>query len=174
MTSLITLMTLLSTSAFAGTIYDISLKDINGKMTSLQEFKGKVILVVNTASQCGYTPQYAGLEKLYQKYKNKNFVIAAFPSNDFGGQEPGTNAEIKKFCELKYKTTFQFYEKNPVLGKNKQPLYQYLISNSKPSDEIGWNFEKFIIDKSGRIAHRFKSSVEPESSTLTHAIETEL
>ena len=174
MSNLLLLLSLTLTPTFANTIFDIPLKTIDGKSTSLNEFKGKTILVVNTASQCGYTHQYAGLEKLYQKYKNKNFVIAAFPSNDFGGQEPGSNSEIKKFCETKYQTSFPIFEKNPVLGKSKQPLYQYLISKSKNTDEIGWNFEKFLVDKTGRVTHRFKSSVEPESNVLTSAIESEL
>jgi glutathione peroxidase len=101
-------------------------------------------------------------------------VVLGFPSNDFGGQEPGSNKEIKKFCELKFKTTFPMFEKNPVKGSNKQPLYQFLISNSKEKGEIGWNFEKFLVDRTGRIAGRFKSSVEPDSHVLLDAIELEL
>jgi glutathione peroxidase len=169
------ILTLFTTSpSFAQSIYAIPLKTVDGKTTSFESFKGKTILVVNTASGCGYTPQYAGLEKLYQKYKDKNFVVAAFPSNDFGGQEPGSNAEIKKFCEMKYKTTFPIFEKNPVTGSSKQPLYSFLMKNYSNHDEIGWNFEKFLVDKNGRISHRFKSSVEPNDEKITKAIESEL
>ena len=163
-----------TSSAHAQSIYSITLKTVDGKPTTFESFKGKTVLVVNTASGCGYTPQYAGLEKLYQKYKNKNFVVAAFPSNDFGGQEPGSNAEIKKFCEVKYKTSFPIFEKNQVTGTSKQPLYAYLLKNYSNQEEIGWNFEKFLIDKNGRISHRFKSSVEPMDEKITKAIESEL
>jgi glutathione peroxidase len=164
----------LSSSFASGTIYEIPLKTIDGKTSSFAQFKGKTVLVVNTASQCGYTRQYADLEKLYQKYKDRNFVVAAFPSNDFGSQEPGSNSEIKKFCETRFKTSFPIFEKNPVLGSSKQPLYSFLQKNFKNQEEVGWNFEKFLVDKTGRISHRFKSSVEPMSDTLTQALESEL
>jgi len=164
----------LSATAHAASIYDVPLKTIDGKETTLKEYKGKTLLIVNTASGCGYTPQYKGLQQLYLKYKDKGLVVLGFPSNDFGKQEPGTNGEIKKFCELKYKTTFPIFEKNPVLGDSKQPLYALLIQNAKNHDPIGWNFEKFLVDKTGRVAGRFKSAVEPESDILKTAIETEL
>jgi len=170
----IILALLIATPSIASTIYDTPLKTIDGKATTFAEFKGKTVLVVNTASGCGYTPQYAGLEKLYQKFKDKNFVVAAFPSNDFGSQEPGTNTEIKKFCELKYKTTFPIFEKNPVLGKTKQPLYVYLQKNFTNKDEISWNFEKFLVDKTGRISNRFKSSVDPMDQKIIDAVQNEL
>lgn len=167
---------LMTVSAFAATpsIYDIPVNTIDGKQATLKEYKGKTLLIVNTASECGYTPQYKGLQKIYEKYKNQGFVVLGFPSNDFGGQEPGTNKEIKKFCELKYKTTFPMFEKNPVKGANKQPLYRHLIANAKTQDEVAWNFEKFLIGKTGNVAGRFKSSVEPESQPLKDAIEREL
>jgi glutathione peroxidase len=176
MKSLLISVLFFSVNAFAATpsIYDIPVKNIDGKQTTLKEFKGKALLIVNTASECGYTPQYKGLQKVYEKYKDKGLVVLGFPSNDFGGQEPGTNKEIKKFCELKYKTTFPMFEKNPVKGASKQPLYQHLIANSKSPDEIGWNFEKFLIGRNGNVAGRFKSSVDPESHVLTDAIELEL
>ena len=161
-------------AAPAASIYDIPLKKIDGSSTTLKEFKGKTLLIVNTASECGYTPQYKGLQAIYTQFKDKGLVVLGFPSNDFGGQEPGSNQEIKKFCELKYKTTFPMFEKNPVKGTSKQPLYQFLIANAKNHDEVGWNFEKFLVDRSGRVAGRFKSSVDPESDALKAAIETEL
>jgi glutathione peroxidase len=167
---------ILSANAFAATpsIYEIPLKTIDGKQTTLKEYRGKTLLIVNTASECGYTPQYKGLQTVYEKYKDKGLVVLGFPSNDFGGQEPGSNKEIKKFCELKYKTTFPMFEKNPVKGPTKQPLYQHLIANSKTPGEVGWNFEKFLVDRNGRVAGRFKSSVDPENHALTDAIELEL
>ena len=171
---LMMIFVLLSGAAHAASIYDVPLKTIDGKDTTLSEYKGKTLLIVNTASGCGYTPQYKGLQQLYLKYKEKGLVVLGFPSNDFGKQEPGTNIEIKKFCELKYKTTFPMFEKNAVLGAAKQPLYELLIQNAKSHDPIGWNFEKFLIDKTGRVAGRFKSAVEPESDKLKAAIETEL
>lgn len=161
-------------AASAKSIYEVPVKTIDGKETTLKQYQGKVLLIVNTASECGYTPQYKGLQQIYLKYKDKGLEVLGFPSNDFGGQEPGSNKEIKKFCEMKYKTTFPMFEKNQVKGEAKQPLYQFMIANAKTHDEIGWNFEKFLIGRSGHIAGRFKSSVDPESDTLKSAIETEL
>jgi glutathione peroxidase len=172
--SIVAFVSFISVAATAASIYEIPLKTIDGKDTTLKEYKGKTLLIVNTASECGYTSQYKGLQQTYLKYKDKGLVVLGFPSNDFGGQEPGSNKEIKKFCELKFKTTFPMFEKNPVKGSNKQPLYQFLISNSKEKGEIGWNFEKFLVDRTGRIAGRFKSSVEPDSHVLLDAIELEL
>jgi len=166
--------TIMMGSAQAASIYDIPLKTIDGKETTLKEYQGKTLLIVNTASGCGYTPQYKGLQQLYQQYKNKGFVVLGFPSNDFGGQEPGTNPDIKKFCELKYKVSFPMFKKNSVKGPFKQALFQFLIENAKNHDEIGWNFEKFIIDRTGRVAARFKSAVTPESDAIKKAIELEL
>ncbi len=164
----------MSFASTAKSIYEIPLKTIDGKETTLKEFKGKTLLIVNTASECGYTPQYKGLQQIYLKYKEKGFEVLGFPSNDFGAQEPGSNQEIKKFCEMKYKTTFPMFEKNSVKGNSMQPLYQFLIAHSKTQDEVAWNFEKFLIDRTGHIAGRFKSSVEPNSDAIQSAIEKQL
>ena len=133
-------------------VYEFTMKDIDGKDVKLETYKGKVALIVNTASQCGYTPQYEGLEKIYGKYKDQGFVVLGFPANNFGGQEPGTNAEIKEFCTLKYKTTFPVFAKISVKGEDQHPLYKYLTSaetNPKFAGDIKWNFNKFLIDKIG-------------------------
>ncbi|MBX7045869.1 MAG: glutathione peroxidase [Ignavibacteria bacterium] len=155
-------------------IYDITVKDMDGKDVKLSDYKGKVLLIVNVASQCGYTPQYEGLEKLYQQYKAKGFEILGFPCNDFGGQEPGTNEEIKQFCESKYNVTFKLFDKVKVLGDDRSVLYSRLINNAPETGDVGWNFEKFLIDKNGNIAGRFKSKVKPESEELISAINTEI
>ncbi|MBS1516777.1 MAG: glutathione peroxidase [Bacteroidetes bacterium] len=155
-------------------IENITVTDMDGKTVKLSDYRGKVLLIVNVASQCGFTPQYEGLEAIYGKYKNRGFEILAFPSNDFGGQEPGSNEEIRTFCETKYNVTFPLFQKIPVLGENKNALYKVLTENSDPSGDIGWNFEKFIIDKNGNIAGRFKSKVKPESEEITGLIEREL
>lgn len=148
--------------------YEYAVQDIDGKKVSLSQFKGKVAVVVNTASQCGYTPQYKGLEALYQKYKAQGVVVLGFPSNDFGGQEPGTNAEVKKFCEMKFKTTFPLFSKNPVKGSDKQEVYKFLTEASDKSlqGEVSWNFEKFLVNKEGKVVARFKSGVTPTGSEL--------
>ena len=161
------------TAPAAKTIYDIPVKTIDGKATTLTEYKGKVMLIVNTASKCGYTPQYKGLQALYEKYKDKGLVVLGFPSNDFLFQEPGDNTEIKKFCELKYKVTFPMFEKGKVKGEP-QPLYAYLLEHEKSWPEIKWNFEKFLINRKGEIVGRFKSSVTPESTEVTQAVEKAL
>src|SRR6202140_3574666 len=158
---------LLSATAFAASsLYDFTMPAINGAPTSLAGFKGKVVLVVNVASQCGYTPQYEGLQALYTKYKDQGFVIAGFPANNFGGQEPGTNAEIGAFCKSKFGVTFPMYSKISVAGKDKAPLYQFLTdkgANPKTGGEIQWNFTKFLVDRNGKVLARFDSPVEPES-----------
>jgi glutathione peroxidase len=158
-------------------LYDYKVKALNGSDVSLSQYKGQVALVVNVASKCGYTPQYDGLEKLYLKYKDKNFVILGFPSNDFGAQEPGSDKEIQEFCRLTYGVNFPLFTKNPVKGSGKQPVYQYLTENSKNAgtvEEVAWNFEKFLVDKDGHVIGRFKSKVAPESDELTKAIEKAL
>jgi len=157
------------------TINDISVKDMNGKDINLSDYNGKVLLIVNVASECGYTPQYEGLEKIYKEYKDKGFEILGFPCNDFGGQEPGTNEEIKSFCTSKYSVTFKLFDKIKVLGDEKCSLYKRLTNNDiTEKSDIGWNFEKFLIDRKGKIIARFKSAVKPESKELTSAIEKEL
>lgn len=157
-----------------GSFFDLSATSIDGKSTPLSAYKGNVLLVVNTASNCGFTPQYEGLEKLYRKYKERGFTVMGFPSNDFLGQEPGTNDEVKQFCESKYDVTFPLFSKDKVTGKAKQPVYQYLTEKSgeKYQGEVLWNFEKFLVDRQGQIQGRFRSPVKPESETIVQQIET--
>jgi glutathione peroxidase len=156
-------------------LLSIPLKDIKGNDTSLNAYSGKVILVVNVASKCGYTPQYAGLEALYEKYKDKGFVIVGVPSNDFGSQEPGTADEIQAFCKQNYGVTFPLMEKVHVKGPEKVPLYVALTGkDSKFPGEVGWNFTKFLIDRNGNLVNRFPSPVKPDSAELTGAVESAL
>ena len=155
-------------------IHDISVVNMDGDSVSLSKYKGKVLLIVNVASKCGYTSQYEGLEAIYKKYNGQGFEILAFPCNDFGGQEPGSNEEIRTFCETKFNVTFPLFDKVQVLGDDKSPLYERLINNSEPEGDIDWNFEKFVISKDGDITARFKSKVKPESDEITGMIETEL
>jgi glutathione peroxidase len=159
----------------ADSIYDISLKDIDGKPTSLKAYKGKVLLIVNVASRCGYTPQYAGLESLFEKYKDKGLLVLGFPCNQFGGQEPGTNEEIKQFCSSKYQVTFPLFDKIEVNGPNRHPLYLALAGKDAafPGD-IKWNFNKFLIGRDGKVLKRFDSGTKPEAKALTEAIEAAL
>ncbi|MCJ0743227.1 glutathione peroxidase [Pedobacter montanisoli] len=149
-------------------IYDFSFKTLDGKEVKLSKFKGKKILIVNTASKCGYTPQYEDLEKLHKQYGNK-VVLIGFPSADFGGQELGTNAEIKEFCTGKYNTTFLIAEKGEVKGESISPLFQYLTTQSNPdfTGDIKWNFEKFLIDEKGQLIHRYRSAVKPLDEQIT-------
>ncbi len=159
----------------ADNISDISVKDMNDKVVNLSSYKGKVLLIVNVASKCGFTPQYKGLEELYKRYKDKGFEILGFPCNDFGHQEPGTNAEIKQFCTSKYDVTFKLFDKIKVLGPEKSPLYAKLTDNDiTGKSDIGWNFEKFLIDRDGNIVARFRSKVTPLSEAITSAIEKQL
>ncbi len=170
-----TLLASLFTFAFASpSLLDVPVKTIDGTSTTLKPYLGKVLLVVNTASQCGYTHQYAGLEKLYEKYKAQGFEVLGFPSNDFGGQEPGSNKDIKLFCSGKYHVSFPLFEKNPVSGEKKQPLYAQLIAESNDHSEIEWNFEKFLLDRQGHVVARFRSKVEPDAQELVNAIEAHL
>lgn len=159
----------------ADSIYSISLKDIDGKPTSLKAYEGKVLLIVNVASKCGYTPQYAGLEALHEKYKNKGFAVLGFPCNQFGGQEPGTNEEIKQFCSSKYQVTFPLFDKIEVNGPNRHPLYVALAGGGSPfPGDIKWNFNKFLIGRDGKILKRFDSKVKPDSAELVQAVEEAL
>lgn len=158
-------------------IYDIPLKTINGKPATLGEYKGKVLLIVNVASQCGYTPQYEGLQKIYQQYQSQGLVVLGFPANNFGGQEPGTEAEIKEFCSLKYNVTFPMFAKLSAKGADIHPLYKFLTdkeTNPNFAGEIKWNFNKFLIDKNGNPIARFDSSDKPESPKVVQAIEQAL
>jgi glutathione peroxidase len=168
------LVLMMATSLFAGSsIYSFTLPSIDGEPMPLANFKGKVVLLVNVASRCGFTPQYTGLEALYTKYKDQGFVILGFPANNFGGQEPGTNQEIKTFCSTKYTVTFPIYGKVSVKGADQTPLYQYLTKEADPSHtgDIKWNFTKFLTDRNGNVVQRFEPAVTPESPEVTSAIE---
>ena len=159
---------------FAGaSVYNFTLPSIDGEPTSLSSYKGKVILLVNVASRCGFTPQYSALESLYEKYKDQGFVILGFPANNFGAQEPGTNAEIKSFCTLKYNVTFPMFAKVSVKGADTTPLYQYLTQQANPTvvGDIKWNFTKFLVDRHGKVVARFESPVKPDSPEVVEAIE---
>ncbi len=142
-------------------IYDFQVETIDGKKQNLEVYKGEVLLIVNTASKCGYTPQYEGLEKLYSDYKDKGFAVLGFPCNQFKGQEPGTNKEIEEFCKLNYDVQFPLFSKIDVNGENAHPLYQYLKANSQDNADIRWNFTKFLIDKNGNIIKRYEPAVTP-------------
>jgi glutathione peroxidase len=156
----------------AGTIYDIAVKDIDGKPATLSAYKGKVILIVNVASHCGFTPQYKALEATYNKYADQGFVILGFPCNQFGEQEPGTDEEIKQFCTSKYFITFPMFDKIEVNGANRHPLYELLAGKDSPfPGDITWNFNKFLIGKDGKILNRFDSKITPDSAEITAAIE---
>ena len=156
-------------------INKITVRDIDGKEVKLSDFKGKVLLIVNVASYCGFTKQYSGLEDIYKEYKSKGFEILAFPCNQFGEQEPGTKEEIKKFCSSKFDVTFRLFDKIDVNGKNKSPLYSILTDNEVTGKaDIKWNFEKFIIDKNGNVVARYSSKVDPASEEIISAIEKEL
>lgn len=167
------LILMASTSYAASSIYDFTLPLLDGKAAPLANYKGKVVLVVNVASRCGFTPQYSALESIYEKYKDQGFVIIGFPANNFGGQEPGTNAEIKTFCQTKYSVTFPVYGKISVKGDDQAPLYAFLTKNANPTvaGDIKWNFTKFLVDRHGKVVQRFEPAVTPDSSQLTSAIE---
>jgi glutathione peroxidase len=155
-------------------VHDFKVKANDGTEVSLSRYKGKALLIVNTASECGYTPQYKGLEELYQAYKGRGLEVLAFPSNDFGGQEPGSNVEIKKFCELRYKTTFPLFAKIPVKGPKADPLYRYLTTLPANGGEVTWNFNKFLVDPAGKVVAHLDSSVEPNSAEMKKRIEAVL
>jgi glutathione peroxidase len=159
----------------ASNLQEIPLKDIDGKATSLKAFDGKVVLLVNVASRCGYTKQYTGLEALYKKYQDKGLVIVGVPSNDFGGQEPGTAEEIKEFCSTTYKVTFPLMEKVHVKGSEQHALYTALTGPSaKFPGDVKWNFGKFLIGRNGAVVERFDSGVAPESKEMIAAVEAAL
>ena len=170
----ITFLQILAAGA-AESIYNIPLKDIDGNSTSLKPYQGKVLLIVNVASKCGFTPQYTALEAIYQKYKDQGLVVLGFPCNQFAHQEPGTDAEIKQFCTSKYDVTFPMFDKLEVNGANRHPLYVLLAGKDSPfPGDIGWNFTKFVIGRDGKILNRFASPVKPDSAEVTHAIEAAL
>jgi len=156
-------------------INDIAVLDMNNKEINLSDYNGKVLLIVNVASECGSTPQYKRLEEIYKEYNPQGFEILAFPCNDFGGQEPGTNEQIQNFCSSKFGVTFKLFDKIKVLGDEKSPLYERLINNSiTENGDVKWNFEKFLISKEGNIISRFRHKVEPTSEEVISAIEREL
>lgn len=155
-------------------VHDFSVETIDGRQQSLSAYKGRALLIVNTASECGYTPQYKGLEALYQQYKARGFEVLAFPSNDFGGQEPGSNAEIKKFCELKFKTTFPLFAKVAVKGEGASPLYKYLQGLPKNGGEVKWNFNKFLVNANGEVVAHLESGADPTSDAVKKQVEAVL
>lgn len=153
--------------------HSFTVKNIDGKDKSLADFKGKVVLVVNVASKCGLTPQYEGLQALYEKYKPRGLEIVAFPANNFGKQEPGSNFEIKKFCKDKYRVTFNMMAKIDVKGSQTHELYKYLIENTSNKD-IEWNFVKFLIGPDGNVISRYKQSTKPDDKKMLATIKKEL
>ena len=165
------LIMMLSSSIASGSIFELKATSIDGKKISLSNYKGKVLLVVNTASRCGFTPQYKSLEKIYKKFKERDFVVLAFPSNDFR-QELSTNEEIKDFCEV-YELSFPIFAKVKVKGFEKQQVFKYLTEDSNGrSIEIRWNFEKFLVSREGKLVKRFRSSMDPNQDEVTTAIES--
>jgi glutathione peroxidase len=159
----------------ADSIYEIPLKDIDGKATTLKPYQGQVMLIVNVASHCGYTKQYAGLEALYKKYHFQGLNVLGMPCNQFGGQEPGTAEEIKAFCTSKFDVTFPLFEKLDVNGTNRHALYVLLAGKESPvTGDIKWNFSKFLVGRDGKILKRFDSGVKPDSAELIAAIEAAL
>jgi glutathione peroxidase len=163
--------------AQAKSIYDFTMNSIDGQPVSLDSYKGKVVLLVNVASKCGFTPQYAGLEALYEKYKDRGFVIVGIPANNFAQQEPGTNAEIKTFCSRKYNVSFPMMSKVSVKGDDETPLYHYLTENSTDpqfAGDIKWNFTKFLFGRDGKPVARFEPATTPDSPQVTSAIEAAL
>jgi glutathione peroxidase len=154
-------------------IYQFKVLNIDGKEVNLTDYKGKTILLVNVASKCGFTKHYKNLTELNEKYKGKNFAIFGFPANEYGGQEPGSNEEIKSFCSLNYAVTFPMFSKVVAKGKNQSPLFQYLTTAENPDfkGDIEWNFEKFLIGPDGQLKHRYKSNVVPTDEKITKAID---
>jgi glutathione peroxidase len=158
-------------------VLNFKMKSLDGQTVDLSKYQGKVVLIVNVASECGYTPQYKGLQALHEKYADKGLVVLGVPCNDFGGQEPGTETEIKKFCTEKYNVKFDMLAKVSTKGKDQAPLYKFLTdktTNPKSGGPIGWNFTKFLIGRNGEIVARFDSKVEPDAAELTKAVEAEL
>lgn len=158
-------------------IYDFTVRSIDGKEIKLKSYKGKVLLIVNTASKCGFTKQYDGLQELYTKYENEGLVVLGFPANNFMNQEPGSNEDIQNFCRLNFGVTFPMFEKISVAGKDIHPLYEYLTNkktNPKYSGKISWNFNKFLISRDGNVINRFSSPTQPMDKKLVSAIEKAL
>jgi glutathione peroxidase len=152
-------------------VLDFTMKDIDGKPKPLADYKGKVVMIVNVASKCGYTPQYAGLEQLYEKYKDRGFIILGFPANNFGSQEPGTESEIKTFCSTKYDVKFDMFSKISVKGDDMNSLYRYITNDPVVKGDVKWNFQKYLVDRSGKLVAKYLSPVTPMDSTLTSKVE---
>lgn len=157
-------------------VHEFKVKDIQGKEVDLSTYKGKVLLIVNVASKCGATPQYDPLQTIHAKYADKGLVVMGFPANNFGGQEPGSDAEIAEFCTSKYSVEFPMFSKVSVKGKDKAPLFAYLTTAANPDKQgdIGWNFEKFLVGKDGKLLHRFGTRTKPDSDEVVAAIEKAL
>ena len=158
----------------ASSIFDFTLNDIEGKPVSLSQFRGKTLLLVNTASFCGNTPQYSDLQTMYERYRSKGFEILAFPANNFGQQEPGTNEEIKGFCLTKYSLTFPLFSKISVKGSDKHPLYRYLTEESPFPGEVEWNFQKYLVDPNGTVIARYHHRTKPMSEEIVRDLERTL
>lgn len=158
-------------AAKTSNLYDFTLDDIDGKPVNLSQYRGKVLLLVNTASFCGNTPQYSDLQSMYEQYNEKGFEILAFPANNFGQQEPGSNQEIKSFCFTKYSLTFPLFSKISVKGSDKHPLYQYLTEQSPFPGEVEWNFQKYLVDRSGNIVGRFHHRTKPLAPEIVKEVE---
>jgi len=176
-TLLVALCVTAGMAAGASSVHEFTMKALDGKQLPLANFKGKVMLVVNVASQCGYTYQYEGLQALYVKYKDRGLVLTGFPANNFGGQEPGSDEEIGAFCRSKFGVTFPMFSKISVKGADKAPLYQFLTdskANPKTGGEIQWNFTKFLVDRNGKVIRRFEPEVEPDSKEIEAAVEAAL
>lgn len=152
-------------------LYSFSMKTIDGGMRSLADYKGKVLLLVNVASECGYTPQYKDLEAVYRKYKEKGFVVLGFPANNFGAQEPGTDAEIKEFCTTTYDVTFDLFSKISVKGDDQHPLYAYLSRESPAKGDVKWNFQKYLVDRKGNVVRMIPTRTKPSDPDVTSTIE---
>lgn len=170
LTILCSFLTTMDLSMASSSLYDLSAESIDGEVVKLSEYKGKVLLVVNVASKCGFTPQYEGLQNLYTTYKEKGLVVLGFPSNDFGQQEPGSEHEIKQFCSNTYGVTFPLFSKIEVVGPSKHPIYEFLTKSTGGS-EVRWNFEKFLINQQGVVVERFNSNVKPSDPKLVAEIE---
>ena len=158
----------------AGSIYDFTMANIDGKPTSLKKFKGKVLLVVNVASKCGNTPQYKQLEEVYEKYGKQGLVVLGFPANNFGGQEPGTEAEIKTFCTATYNVKFPMFSKISVKGDDIAPLYKWLLAQSNSTTDVDWNFAKFLVGRDGTTVKRYGSRVKPDDAKVVADLEAAL
>ncbi|HTP81121.1 MAG TPA: glutathione peroxidase [Bacteroidota bacterium] len=152
-------------------LYSFIMKTIDGQDRSLSSYEGKVLLIVNVASRCGFTPQYSGLQSLYERFKSRGFALLGFPSNDFGWQEPGSDEEIKKFCDLNFRVTFDLFSKIHVKGSEQHPLYAYLTTETAVPGSVRWNFQKYLVDRRGTVVDRFQSRTEPNDAEVVDKIE---